>query len=258
VSCSRCGGQVLADAGFCRNCGAILRGMSATASVISAEAGVSQPAGDQVPAAAALGSYSRHAQPFSPPTGGHPDTPAIATPAKWIAAPRQSDTYPASRDRRTRHHMLAFDYGIIAASVIVLFSATLTWYQTTLAVEGVRHTITRHLLSGNAGIQRPLVVIVAALTIVEVVLNMVNLHTRHRAWRAHRGVVVLLCVAEFVLVTSSMLSSPLSPDRLANIGISIDTGPGGWVALCGAVLGVIAAFGRMFAGRSALGRSNPV
>jgi len=149
------------------------------------------------------------------------------------------------------------DCGILAASGVVLLSITLSWYQASAVVAGVRETVTRHLLSGDAGIQRPLVPIVAGLIVIEVVWNMVRLRTHRQAWAAHRGAVMLLCVVQFVLVVSCMLSSPLSANSLANIGISINTGPGAWVALCAAVVGAVMAFGRMFAGGPALGRAMP-
>lgn len=260
MNCSSCGGQVLADAGFCRNCGAILRGKSASASVIpsSPDAGVSPPPSSPEPPAAPLGEYSEPMQPFplAPSAGLY--SPATSPPTKWATDSRQSGMYPARSDHRTRRYMLSLDYGIIAASGIVLFSTTISWYRASVVINGVRETLTRSLLSGNVGIQRPLVPIVAGLTVIEVVLNMVWLRTSQQAWKAHRGVIMLLCVVEFVLVVSCMLSSPLGANSLANIGISINTGPGGWVALCGAIVGIIAAFGRMFAGRSALGRSTPV
>jgi hypothetical protein len=194
------------------------------------------------------------APPFSPTVAA--SSPAMTPPTKWATDARQG-RYPARNDHRTRLYMLAFDDGIIAGSAIVLLSTTITWYQTNVVIHGLREVLKRSLLSGNAGIQRPLVPIVAALTVMEVLLNMVRLHTSQQAWRRHRGVVMFLCVFELVLVVSCMLSSPLGADSLSNIGISINTGPGSWVALCGAAVGVIAAFGRMFAGRSALGRSTP-
>jgi len=260
VNCSSCGGHVSADAGFCRNCGAILRGRSASATVtpLHPPTGVSPPASTPERPATPVGGYSQATQPLTlpPSTGRYP--PAIAPQTKWATDSRQAGTYSLKNDHRIRRHMLAFDYGIIAGSGIVLLSTTTNWYQTSAVVNGVRETLTRHLLSGNAGIQRPLVPIVAGLTVIEVVLNMVWLRTSQQAWRAHRGVVMLLCVAEFVLIVSCMLSSPLGIDSLGNVGISINTGPGGWIALCGAIVGIIAAFGRMFAGRSALGRSTPM
>lgn len=256
MNCSSCGGQVLADAGFCRKCGAILRGKSASATVIlSSDAGTSPPASRLEPP---LAGYSQPTPPVTLPPSAGLYAPGITPPTNLAIGSRQSGKDPNGNDHRMRRHMLAFDDAIIAASGIVLISTAINWYQTTRVVNGVRETLTRHLLSGNAGIQRPLVPIVAGLTVIEVVANMVRLRRSQQAWRAHRGVVMLLCVVEFALVVSCMLSSPLSVDSLANIGISINTGPGGWVALCGAIVGMVAAFGRMFAGRSALGRSSPI
>jgi hypothetical protein len=257
VNCSGCGGKVLEDAGFCRNCGAILRGKAARASVVPSpsQSSVSPSAGSPEPPSSTLDAYGQPAQGFTAPPGAGLYSPVISPPTKRATDAQLSGKYAAGNDRRMRRHMLAFDYGIIAASAVVLLSTTVNWYQTSVVLNGVRVVLTRHLLSGNAGIQRPLVPIVAALTVVEVVLNMARLRTTQQAWRLHRGAVMLLCVLEFVLVVSCMLSSPLSADSLANIGISINTGPGGWIALCGASVGVIAAFGRMFAGRSALGQS---
>ncbi|HXY43292.1 MAG TPA: hypothetical protein VEH29_03820 [Acidimicrobiales bacterium] len=154
--------------------------------------------------------------------------------------------------------MLVFDGGVLAASGLILFSIATNWYEKGFIVDGARETVTRHLLSGNAGIQRPLLPILAGFTVVEVVLNMRWLRASQRAWRAHRGVVLLLCAVQLVLVVSCMLSSPLWAASLANIGISINAGPGGWIALGGAVIGLLAAVGRAFAGRTALGRSAPL
>jgi hypothetical protein len=53
-----------------------------------------------------------------------------------------------------RTHMLALDYAIICAAGLVLLSTAVNWYQITVKVAGVRATVTRHLLSGHAGIQR--------------------------------------------------------------------------------------------------------
>jgi hypothetical protein len=156
-----------------------------------------------------------------------------------------------------RRHMSVLDLGIIIGSAIVLASLLLNWYQAQVVVRGVRVTVVRHLLSADAGIQRPLVAVVAVLIAIEVVANFAWQRKAHEAWRPHRGVVMFLCVLQFVLVTSCMLSSPLSANSLANIGISLDTGPGGWVALAGAIVGVLAGGARMFAGRPALGRSAP-
>jgi hypothetical protein len=154
-----------------------------------------------------------------------------------------------------RRHMSGFDYVIMAGSVVVLLSTPITWYQKRLVVHGVVQTITRRLLSGNAGIQRPLVLVVAVLIVVEVIANLRSVHRYQEAWRRHRGAVMVLCIVQFVLVVSCILSSPLGANSLSNIGISVNTGPGGWVALTGSIVGVLAAFGRMFAGNSALGRS---
>jgi ribosomal protein L40E len=254
VTCSRCGAPVPADAGFCRNCGAILRGLSAKATLVpsSPPPDVSSPTGVREPPAAPPGGGRQRAQPVMPASTG-PAAPLTGPPTNWAAGSAQTGRYPAGVDDRMRRHMLAFDYGIIAAGGIVLFSITASWYEKRTFVNGVPLTVTRHLLAGNAGIQRPLVPIVAGLMIIEVVLNMVRMRGRREAWRRHRAVVLLLCVVELVLVVSCMLSSPLSADSLANIGISINTGPGGWIALCGAAIGLLAALGRAFTGSTALG-----
>jgi hypothetical protein len=220
VNCSTCGAPVPAEAGFCRGCGTILRGSAALVATRSA----------------------------------NPAARAPSAPARGAGPPGRLG---AGTDDRMRRHMLVLDWGIIVGSGIVLASILLNWYQAKLVVKGVRVTVVRHLLSGDAGIQRPLVPIVAVLIVIEVLVNLARQRSTHEAWRAHRGVVMVLCVLQFVLVASCMLSSPLSANSLSNIGISVDTGPGGWVALAGAVVGVLAGCARMFAGRPALGRSAP-
>lgn len=224
MSCPSCGAPVPAEAGFCRSCGAILRGSAALAASAASATAASATAGPT---------------PGRPTGSGHPARLAHAA------------------DDRMRRHMLALDCGIIAGSGIVLGSILLNWYEAKVVVKGVRVTVVRRLLSGHAGIQRPLVPIVAVLIVIEVLVNLARHRTTQEAWRAHRGVVMFLCVLQFVLVVSCMLSSPLSANSLANIGISINTGPGGWVALAGAIVGVLAGFARMFAGRPSLGRSAP-
>lgn len=228
MNCSKCGDPVAADAGFCRGCGAILLGRSASASIVE-------------------GTTPR---PPSSVTAAHGTAPAML--------PRTSRSQRGGDGYRMRGVMLTLDCAIIAAGLVVLLSTTISWYETSVVVHGVRETLSRHLLSGRLGIQRPLVPIVAGVTVIEVLLNMARVRARQEAWRSQRGVVMLLCVLQFVLVVSCILSSPLSSNSLANIGISLDTGPGGWLALGGASLGLLVAFARLFAGRSALGRSTPL
>jgi len=216
---------VAADAAFCRGCGAILLGRSASARIVE---GTSPP-------------------PASSAAAAHGMTPAMAG--------RTSGSRLGGNDDRMRRLMLSLDCAIIAAAFVVLLSTTISWYETSAVVHGVRETLSRRLLSGRVGIQRPLVPIVAGVTVTEVLLNMARVRSRQEAWRSHRGVVMLLCVVQLVLVVSCILSSPLGSNSLANIGISLDTGPGGWLALSGASAGLLVAFGRLFAGRPALGRS---
>jgi hypothetical protein len=214
VRCSRCGSDLPAEAGYCRGCGAILRGSAATAALLD---GVAPSARDGAP---------------SPPA-------ALADGDSLQARPEPS----------------RLEWAVVAAAISVLVSLALNWYEATVLVRGSRETVTRHLLSGNAGIQRWLVPVCAVLVVGEVMANRVWCRQSRRQWRPHRGVLMLLCVVQLVLVASCMASSPLSPDLLANIGISVNVGPGSWVALVGAVVGVGAAFGRMFSGGPQLGRS---
>jgi hypothetical protein len=298
VNCSNCGGHVPVDAGFCRNCGAILRGRSASATVIpsSVQAGASPPVSGPEPPPPPLADAGYFGPPLDPAwprqphdasTGGqtwsvHDDgtsseagqetrtfmpTPRRPSPAahspttslstRWGTDSRQSGKYSAEDDERMRRHMLALDYGIIAASGLVVLSTAINWYQASVVVAGERETLRRHLLSGSPGTQRWLVPIVAGLILTEVLLNMVWLRSSHREWKLHRGSAMFLCVADAVLVVNAMAASPFGGANLNNLGIQLDLGPGAWVALCGALVGIIAAFARMFAGRPALTRSAP-
>jgi hypothetical protein len=153
--------------------------------------------------------------------------------------------------------MLVFDYVIVAASAVVLLSTAINFYEYSRVVTGLRQTVTRHLLSDDAGVQRWLVPIVAGLIVIEVVLNIAWVRSSHREWRLHRGVAMVLCVLSLVFVVNAMAASPFGGFNLNNFGIQFDLAPGGWVAFCGAVLGVMAACARMFAGRPALTRSGP-
>lgn len=213
MRCSRCGTEVPAEAGYCRGCGAILRGSAATAALLDGAA----PAAGKGP----------------PPTAQLADRDSL----------------------RARSEPSRLEWAVVAAAITVLVSLAVNWYQATVLVRGSRETVTRHLLSGNAGIQRWMVPVCAVLVVGEVLANRIWCRQSRRQWRPHRGVLMLLCVVQLVLVASCMASSPLSPDLLANIGISINVGPGSWVALGGAVVGVGAAFGRMFSGGPQLGRS---
>jgi hypothetical protein len=253
VNCSSCGRPVPVDAGFCRNCGAILRGRAASATVIPSfpQTGPSPPASGPEPPAPPLAEAGYFGPPLEP--GWHGQRYESST--KSATTSRQSGKYSAANDERMRRHMLAFDYGIIAASGLVLLSTTITWYQARIVVVGGRETLTRHLLSANAGIQRWLVPIVAALIITEVVLNMLWLRSSHREWKLHRGIAMLLCVVDLGLVVGCLASSPFGGVNLANLGLQFDLGPGAWLALSGAIAGILAAFARMFAGRPALTRS---
>ena len=214
MRCSRCGSEVPAEAGYCRGCGAILRGSSATAALLDA----------------------------SPFLADEAVAPPGATPSARNDPARRSGTSP-------------LDWAAAAGAAVVLASLGINWYQATVVVGGTPETITRHLLSGDAGIQRWMVPVCAVLIVAEVVANRAWTGRSRRQWRSYRGLLLLLCVVEVVLVASCMLSSPLSPDLLANIGISINIGPGSWVALGGALGGVGAAFARMLSGGPQLGRS---
>jgi hypothetical protein len=66
-----------------------------------------------------------------------------------------------------------------------------------------------------------------------------------------------LALANLVLVGDCMASSPFGGAGLSNLGIQFALGPGAWVALSGAGLGVIVGFARLFAGRPALTRLEP-
>jgi hypothetical protein len=232
VNCNGCGDEVPADAGFCRNCGAILRGKFANI--------VFNP-----------GSLAD----TRPPTV----LPSSEETHQGTIGPRPPGT-SSGNSRPVRHsashggyrYSSALDYGVLAAAVLVLVSLALNWYQATVTVRGVRQTVTLHLLSGNAGIQRPLVPTIAGLIVAEVLANRIWFHKSQQEWKFHRGAVLSLCTLSFLLVGSCMLSSPLSPNLLANIGISINVGPGSWVALLGAVAGIVVALVRMFSGRPGL------
>jgi hypothetical protein len=232
VNCNGCGNEAPADAGFCRNCGAILRGKFANivfnpdSNAGTTPQTVASPSGE---------TQEGTTDPGLPVTGSGMSRPV-----------RHSASQGGYRYSST------LDYGVLAAAVVVLVSLALNWYQASVTVHGVRETVTLHLLSGNAGIQRPLVPTVAGLIVAEVLANRVWFHKSRQEWKFHRGAVLSLCTLSFLLVGSCTLSSPLSPNLLANIGISINVGPGSWVALLGAVGGIVVALVRMFSGRPGL------
>lgn len=146
--------------------------------------------------------------------------------------------------------MLWFDYAVMSCAVVVLLTLFMPWYAE--HVHGA--TVTRRLLSGDAGIQRPLVPVVAGILILEGVANLWVLGLAGREWRYHRGVAFLLCVLNLILVGSSAASSPFTSENLSNLGIGLNPGLGAWLAIAGAATGIAAAVGRGFCGRPALTR----
>ena len=77
MKCSNCGSLVSPDAGFCRACGAILRGRAASATL--------------VPSSPAVG-------PAPPATGPEPPSPALADAGHW--APPQAGSLPTAQGYR--------------------------------------------------------------------------------------------------------------------------------------------------------------
>jgi len=229
VNCPSCGAEVPDDAGFCRGCGAILGGKYARA-------------------AAAVSSPAPH--PSAQPSG------VVSSAAKAGEPRRARPSSPAGGDRMLRV-MSALDSCLVVSGVIVLVSLAIVWYTKSVVTVARRVTLERHLLSGNAGIQRWLVPIVAVSMIVEALVNLRRLSRWQHDWRRHRGVAVVLALANFVLVVSCMATSPFGGETLANLGVQFAVGPGGWVALGGAIVGIVVGTARMFVGAPALGRSAP-
>jgi hypothetical protein len=296
---------MLMDAGFCRNCGAILRGSAASATLIPSQPhfeGAPPASGPEPPEPplATAGYFgpppgrppnSWRAAPEgtgypswppppgydSSPTGSAPPPPWYGPPPDpahiqsdphpqlqvvqpllggppWVMDPRKSGRYSVENDRRLRKHMLVFDYSLIGCAGLILATLALPWYSARLG--GL--TVTAHLLSGNAGVQRALVPVVASLLIVEGFANIVIFRLSDREWRYHRGGAFLLCVAGIIVVGSSAATSPFAPGTLDNLGISLAPGLGAWLAIAGAVLGLLMSIGRAFSGRPALTRMTAV
>ncbi len=178
-----------------------------------------------------------------------------STPPAPPEPPRRSDRTPVPRGDQGLKYSSILDGAVTVGALAVIVSLGLSWYAASATVHGHVETITRHLLSGNFGIQRPLVPIVAAVTVIEVLANASLARRAQGEWSRHRAALVFFCALDLVLVVSSMLSSPLSPNRLSNLGISVNAGAGSYVALAGAAFAMFAASLRMFSGSPALGRS---
>lgn len=176
--------------------------------------------------------------------------PAGGPTARGSAATGAVARSAARGDRGDRS--LPLDVALLAAAVVVFVSSLLVWYERTVRVHGLFVRVTAGLLSGNAGIQRPLVPAVAGFLVAEVVANRLVAARHARELRWHRGVVLAGFFAEVVLVASCIASSPLSPDQLANLGISLDPAPASFVGLGAAGAGLVVAMLRMFSGRPSL------
>lgn len=174
------------------------------------------------------------------------DRPTVTSPSRG-----EVGVSPTSR----RDHSATLDYGMLAAALVVCASSLLVWYERTTTIHGANVTVTARLLSGDAGVQRPLVPAIAGFLAAEILLNRLTAVRGGHELRWHRAIVLASCVAEVVLVGSCIASSPLSPNQLANLGISLNPAPGSFVGLVAAGVALLIALLRMFSGRPSLAGS---
>jgi hypothetical protein len=280
VNCSRCGWPVPVDAGFCRTCGAILRGQAARATLVPTApvSGPAPPAEGPEPRPHPLADAGY----FGPPGGpaglvlhasgqlaavpweegqpvARPRAPELfrsqptEAPSSWfdrVQMGRSGKTSPES-ERRLRNSILALDFSLLLGAVLTFASVFMPWYQATIGPV----TVTRLLLAGQAGFFRWLVPVLAGALVLEAAASLGVFLTTDRESIVHRGLGFGLAVFSLVFVVVATASSPFAPISLSGMDIGIAPAAGGYLAIAGAVVAVLAAFARMFAGRPALTRS---
>lgn len=279
--CSNCGAPLAPDAGFCRGCGAILRGKAASAVPIPAAvtpppAGASAgpgstypptttPAGDRMPpppppALSDAGFWGSPAQadgmfqgqqiaPPAPSPNGPPGSPpglVQAPPPGWAGLAHLGSARAMQQVRyRQRLHMLDVLQCIAAAAV--LGSLFMPWYQLGISRGGVGVNVSYSALSSPAGGWRWLILVVAVVILLEGMIAVVAKVSETGAWR-HAEVQAVLGVVLVGLVIGAFFASPF-PDFASVVqipGLDRSVGPGVYLGIVSAVLAGYAGIGRFF------------
>ena len=277
MTCWQCGAPLPPDAGFCRTCGAILRGRSAPATRV----GVATPGAPQPPppvggglqrpwTGEASGSTASPSPPGARVQGPPPQGPWSGPLGTGSGLPSRTPATPSST---------LGDVVVMAATGGVLLSLLLTWYSVTITAVGMQfyQSLERALLyrlfpaaaSGVGGLSGPLTISVSALSkeaggwrwailvvsivlIFEVLLAIGSGVARQAApsW-PHATILLALCVVNLVLVGAAFFNLPYSD--VPSSYISVSHGLGSYLGLGAALVALGGAVARIVRGPASQG-----
>jgi hypothetical protein len=285
LNCSNCRSRVAPDAGFCRSCGAILRGKGASATLIPSApvSGPAPPASGPEPPLPLLATAGYWAPPQAVPWPGAQDGRASERPSvhlgpahergkpyaqpggvshlpggphtlpTWSGGAPSGGAAIVKASLRRQRRLQAMDLAALFGAVAVLGSLFMPWYQLAYNVRGLSLSRSLTALSEYSGGWRWLMLACSLAVAAELLATLWFFRANTMNNWPHRSLLALLCGANLALVTIATMLSPFGvTDGLDLFHASLAAGS--YVGVVGAVVGVGAAGCRLVTGPPALVR----
>jgi hypothetical protein len=154
---------------------------------------------------------------------------------------------------RHQRRLQAIDLAALFGAIAVLGSLFMPWYQFAYGAGGLAISMSVTALSRQSGNWRWLMLVCSLGIAAELLATLLIFSSKTTHHWPHRGLLVLFCGANFVLVAAAMMSSPFA--EAGQLGLLHSSlAAGAYVGLVGAIVGVGAASCRLVTGPPALVR----